>query len=356
MAGELDGRALLECGGDVGFGRLEGGEDAESDAAGYGECEGEECGVPVDGPVRAEGRARGQAGVGGDGRESPGQGESCRAAEEGEENAFGDHLANETEAAGADGEANGEFFAAAGAAGEGHGGEIEAGDGGDDGHERGVEAEDFRAELAGDLHAGACSHEDYSSGFVGLGRGEGIVFVEAAGDAVEGGFGGVDGDAGGEAHEELEGFQVAVVEHVVAELGSEGGGHGDGDEDLSGIAGESAVKFAGGDADDGGVLSVEADGLADDVRVGVEVAAPVAIADDHGWDAAGFVEVGAEEAAALRLHAEDGEIIRGDELSVNAVGLRGLAGEGDVELNAVLDSGDSGEEVLLVTVALDVGV
>ncbi len=211
-------RALLECRGDVGIGGLEGGEDAESDAADYREEKSEDGGVPVDGELGIEGRASRQARVCGDGRESPSEGESCRAAEQGKQNAFGHHLPDETEAAGADAEADSQFFAAVDAAREGHGGEIEAGDGGDDGHQRSVEAEELRANFAGDRHARARAHEDNAFRFVGLGRCEGIVFVQAAGNSVEGGLGGVDANAGSKAHEELEGLEAGVVRCVIAEL------------------------------------------------------------------------------------------------------------------------------------------
>ena len=124
--------------------------------------------MPVDGALRIKGRANRQSRVGGNGREGPGESESCRAAEEGKQNTFGDHLPDETEAAGADAEADGQLLAAVDAAREGHGGEIEAGDGGDDGHERDIEAEDFRANFAGDLHARARAHQDNAFRFVGL--------------------------------------------------------------------------------------------------------------------------------------------------------------------------------------------
>ncbi len=168
VARKLESRALLERRGDVGIGGLEGGKDAETDAADDREEKGEEGGVPVDGALGIKGRASGQARVCGNGRESPGESESCRAAEEGKQNTFGDHLPDETEAAGADAEADSQFFAAVDAAREGHGGEIEAGDGGDDGHERGVEAEDFGANFAGNLHARARAHQDNAFRFVGL--------------------------------------------------------------------------------------------------------------------------------------------------------------------------------------------
>lgn len=80
------------------------GKEAETDAAYDREEKGEEGGVPVDGALRIKGRANRQLRVCGNGREGPGESESCPATEEGKQNTFGDHLPHETEAAGADAE------------------------------------------------------------------------------------------------------------------------------------------------------------------------------------------------------------------------------------------------------------
>ena len=180
----------------------------------------------------------------GDGFQSPGEGESGSAAEKGEQKAFSDHLADEAEAAGADTEADREFSAAAGAARQRHRGEIEAGNGDNDGHHGGVEAENFGADVAGNLHAGSCAEQNDTLRFIGLGWCEGIVFIQTARDSVERGLGGVDGNAGREAHQELEIFGGGVVEDVAGEFGRDRGGDSRG-EISAGLGFSAPSNFRG---------------------------------------------------------------------------------------------------------------
>src|SRR5208282_1135441 len=70
-----------------------------------------------------------------------------------------------------------------------------------------------------------------------------------------------------------------------------------------------------------------------------------------------LVQVQAEYSAALRLDAEHGKIIGGDELPEDALRL-GVSGalKGDVEGDADLKRGNAGEEVLSFAKLLDVVV
>src|SRR5580700_11276401 len=82
---------------------------------------------------------------------------------------------------------------------------------------------------------------------------------------------------------------------------------------------------------------------------------PETIADDHGGRVAGLIERGTEHAPLLRLHAEHGKIVGRDELAEDALRARlEISLIGDVEGNADLECSDSGEQVSLLTVLLDV--
>ena len=240
------------------------------------------------------------------------------------------------------------------AASEDHGGEVEARDGGDDDHERDKRSRGVWAKLAG---IGACTgtEEDDSLRLVACGAAVGSslsrrrVIPSSADSAVS---------------MEMPGARRNSISNCFAPascrtpLPNSGASwrDGGGDEEFDGIDGERAIEFGRRDADDGYVLSVEADRLPDYVGGGVEAAAPVAVADDYGRGGPGFVEVGAEESASLRVHAEDGKVVRRDKLPVDALGLPGVAFEVDVEFDRVLDGGGAGEEVLLLAVVFDVGV
>jgi hypothetical protein len=73
----------------------------------------------------------------------------------------------------------------------------------------------------------------------------------------------------------------------------------------------------------GELMLIDEDGPADDGWVGVEVRAPVAIADDGDGKLARSVGIfgGQKEPANFRLDAENGEEVAGDEFAPHAFGM-----------------------------------
>jgi hypothetical protein len=92
-----------------------------------------------------------------------------------------------------------------------------------------------------------------------------------------------------------------------------------------------AVEPPGHDADDGEGPIFEREGLADDVRVAVELALPIWITQHHGWRGGICKSVGGcQNAAIKRLHAERGEEIAGDHLHSHAIRAAGISHSGIV--------------------------
>ena len=93
-----------------------------------------------------------------------------------------------------------------------------------------------------------------------------------------------------------------------------------------------------------GTLLIRID-LIEDVGIAGETAGPIVIAEDGERVAAGdAVVVGREYAADCRLHAEDVEVVAGDQLGAAALGLA-LHGEARVEGRTREDAGDVGGAV-----------
>ena len=92
-----------------------------------------------------------------------------------------------------------------------------------------------------------------------------------------------------------------------------------------------AVKARLKDADDGHVVVVESEGLADDLRIGRETRLPVGVVeDDVGVGVGDAVVFGSEDTTEIRIKAEGGEVVAGDQLKINAFSLtveREAAGE-----------------------------
>src|SRR5262249_52861082 len=138
------------------------------------------------------------------------------------------------------------------------------------------------------------------------------------------GFGLLPADARLEASEDLQPLGAALVEVVPArrhELL-----HRDGDQDLRPRAEIDAVESGLRDADDGHRIVIEADGLADELRVAAEAALPVVVGQDgDGIAARNARVVGAEEAPGGGGDTEHVEIISRDELALDSLGLAGDA-------------------------------
>ena len=120
--------------------------------------------------------------------------------------------------------------------------------------------------------------------------------------------------------DELQPVIVRIVQAVPE--GRHGRFHRERHEDVGGAAGLDAGKVTPGHADDGQQVTVGQNGLVEDRRVAAETASPIAEGEDRDRVAAGHaVVVGQEHAPERRRHAEEGEVVAGDELARRALGL-----------------------------------
>jgi hypothetical protein len=93
-------------------------------------------------------------------------------------------------------------------------------------------------------------------------------------------------------------------------------------EHVGAFADDDAVEARRRDADDRHRLAVERHAAVEDRRVAIEAPRPVAVGeDDHRMSAWRAVVVLREGAADVRAHAEDVEVVAGDQLAVDAFGL-----------------------------------
>jgi len=239
------------------------------------------------------------------------------AAGNGENDAFGEHLTNQAKTRGAHGGANGDFFLPRGGTREEEIRDVDARDHEDEADEReedrgdgrqgiggaGVGARDFFGEDADDL-AVICFGE---------------LFGEARGDDLQAGLSLLDGDAGFEGGEDVEFACGARCEERVVV-----GGvvlHADGSVGVHFDDRVGAVKLLFGDADDGDVATVEADGAADDVGIASEALLPITVAEDDDVAGAWLIAFAGEDGATEEgLDAEHCEEVAGDFGDDGAVG------------------------------------
>jgi len=253
-------------------------------------------------------------------------------AEEREDEAFGEHLANEAGFAGTESGADGDFFLARGGTGEEEVRKIGTDNKHDDADGAG-ENEKSGAKASADV----CGEErEAGDKIIALGMLAGDLFAE------DGGFGlrGLDGGAGIQAADDGEsvaptvGFFTERKGRVKIDAAS---GSEDGAE----------VERGGENADygDGGVI--ESERTANDGGIGGEAALPKSVAEEDGFGAVPLALFGCEEAAELRLDAEKREEILGDGDSGEPLG---LAGAGEAAVADTVEgevSGHVGERFIL---------
>ena len=288
------------------IGAVEAGADAEEDGGDAGEEDEDRAHAGIDVNLIAKGDGVGEV-MTEDAQCGPGSGEARRAAEEADEEAFGEELADEPGFGGTESAADGEFAAAAVGAGQHESGEVGAGDEPDDG-DGGVERVEAGANVVGgDVSQGLDAHR-----FRGFGGG---IFVEKL--LVDGGdflLGLLDGDAGAEARDGRERGVAAVLEGAV--IGQRG------IDFVAGALRELEVRRH--DSDDGVGLTVDSDGVADDGPARVKDLVPGGVAEDDDLGGAWLCVFGKETAAEDRLGAEDIEQVGagadlGDEFNVVAI-------------------------------------
>ena len=184
--------------------RRQGGGEAEEDAGGYRnqECKGEHGAVDAD---FLEARDVARVHAADDEEAGLGHQQAENAAEDSDQDAFGEELADEAGPAGAEGGADGDFFLASGGAGEQEVGDVGAGD---EQHEadRAEQHEHGAADIAYDHFLDA--DDGHAEGAVPL-----AFDAHATGDGVDFGLGLLDRDAGLEAGHEVVVFVAAA--HVL---------------------------------------------------------------------------------------------------------------------------------------------
>ena len=268
--------------------------------------------------------------------------ESAGGTDDGKEQSFGEELAKQAGAAGADGEAEGHFVAAAEGADKKEIGDVGAGDEEDEG-------DDDDHDLEGGEQSARVVERRLPEGPEAQAAatiGGGVVGCEARGDGGNFLLGLGAGDSGLEAHIGFSPARAAVFEFVSA--GFEGLLHRGGNPELHGPADEGSVEAWWGDSDDGVRNVVEALHFSDDVRIGVEAAMPELVADDDdGMGVAAGIVAGLEGAAESGANTNGVEIIGGDDAADGDFGagsdIEGAGGdfadEEGVALGAVLAQG-----------------
>ena len=201
----------------------------------------------------------------------------------GEDEAFGEELADDAGTAGAESAAHGELLGAGGGASEQQVGEVDAGDE-QDRADGGPKDDERAAKLAADVvlerHGDDAAFDHCSR--IGA---AGLWDVCCSSTVGRGDFGLVlrlgERDAGLEAADH--GDDVAPVAGRAVEVE-----RGDGVDLCAGGEDGAEVEASGQDADDGGLGAVHVEGLADDVGVGVELRSPPGVGDED--DGRGAVE------------------------------------------------------------------
>ena len=118
---------------------------------------------------------------------------------------------------------------------------------------------------------------------------------------------------------------------------------GEGADDVAGAPDEGRGEGFREDADDGGVFAVDAEGAAEDLRVGCKAARPHPVGEDDDTVAAGLVFIGRKETAVQGDDAEEveevGAEIDGVDLDCGLVRL----GEGERVVGVEADLREGGE-------------
>jgi hypothetical protein len=262
--------------------------------------------------------------------------EECTAdpAEQSEDQVFGEQLANEAAASCADGESDGGLLAAIGSAGQQHAREVRTRD---QEHHRGQTEQrgserNHRTADHGAGESGRRKHDFHAAVIFG------ILFGELMGDARERGFRLGRGDAGREAGdgEDVAGATPFEIARAAFEILL----HVHGEEDLGHVEQFGSPEFAGKDADDGVVLTIDLDGLADRVWIASQPLFPARVSED-GEGMRAFLDVvfRREQAPERGFHAEHLEVVAGDEVAPDSLAFAAVAETGGQE--AV--SGDAGQ-------------
>ena len=279
---------------------------SEEDAGEYGDEEGDEDQRRLRQDEKLDGVSGDRMPTGKAGEGHPSQAAGASAAEDGDKEGFDEDLAKDAPAAGADGQADGEFASAVGGAGGEEAAEIGAGGEKDDSGKHHDASEKAARGPADEVteKTGAGEIEGEAVFFFG------ILLGDVGDEGVHFGLRAWRGDAFFEAYDGEDVFVGAGVEPAEAvERGFVG--HGDEEVGLGNFFG--AVEAFGGDADDGVGMFVDADGFADDVRVGGEITFPGGEGEDGGFRGAWMIVIGAiEEAAEEGLDADDFEVLPAD--------------------------------------------
>ena len=342
------GGAFFEVAGEIGAGGAEGGGESEEEAGTGRDGEGEE----EDGGIEIEAESGAIENGWADGPEEvaapAGEEESGGAAGQGEEEAFGEELAEEAGAGGAEGEAEGDFLVAGGGPGEEEIGDVGAGDqeneGGDD-HEQDAGAREDRAGTGGKGGVGDGGEDEAAAEVFA-----GVLALEFPSEDLQGALGLGEGDAGFEASD--------GGKEEGAALGDEAGGgnrlgvDGEGEIDIGSVELGESLEGGRSDAEDQVGAAVEFDGAAGDGGVAVEEALPEPMAEDGDGGAGGDVFFGAEGAAEDGVDTEGEEVVGGDEMGHEELG---VAASGEVDGDGNVQE-ERREDGVVVAVVLEVGV
>ncbi len=281
---------FLEGGGQIGPRGLQGGNQPEQDAGGHGNDNSEHEHAPVEGDQGAvladAGKVGGVDAEQGANPDDSGGG-SDRSADQGEEYAFGEQLADDAGTSSAHGDADGHFATAADGACQEEIGDVGTGDQEDEADGAG-EHQDGRANVADEGLA-----DGFHAEALIVGQGGGELAAEVGCGDLEAGFGLIHGHAGFQAA--ADGEVVALVLGIGIEL--------KGYPDIGGWTEFAEVEGGPDDADDDVGIAAEGDGFAEDLRVTGKAALPAGFAEDGDFLSVGRVFLEAENVRPRRTGA-----------------------------------------------------
>ncbi len=332
---------------DLGFGGRPGGSEAEEDSGEDGDRGGEDEDGPVEGDVEVGLLPRVAKEPGDCGSSHEVEEEASHSAHEGDHEAFGEDLAEDSGTPCAESKADTHFALAGGGSGEHEIGDVGAGEEKDETDESQQDVDGLREVTRGEVQT--------ATAVVKMELGHGVVFFESrhgvadgcADGEVEGDLGLGDGDfRPGPRHELHPKYPGVRVERAADELGVQQLNHRERHEEFGG----ALDAFGSGEAgwvhsDDGDGNGIDVDDFADHVGRAAKVTLPESVADDGDSSGAGGVVVGGEDGAAesgsdLHLLVK----VSGDEFELDGAG---LSIDGDVGAADVFEGEDVLEDAIV---------
>ena len=282
-----------------------------------------------------------------------GEEEGRRSRGQGQQHAFGQQLAHQAGAAGAERKTDGDFLAPVGRAGQHHVADIGAGDQQQQATQHQHELPEERAVLLPQRQYLSACHQQHARPL--------LVSIRIAVErrqllcrGIELRLRGGVGYARPQAPDHLKHGEIAPFQSVVVQFRRDLRARGDGQPQVRRKQRRRcAQKLFGADADYGAGMPVDADRLADGRRVGAQALFPESVADDYGRRLARPGIGVVEGASQTRPHTQCGEVRRRDQMAPSPFGASILQ---NPERDRRHIGEGAGEQIVQLAVALVRGI